>query len=96
MKIFNIFFLFLLTASTSTIAGQAEYDDCILEYLKGAKLDVATHLIKQACDENYKNTSFTSAEQKAYNNCLLEHLPGVESLQAVMNIKSACSNKFKQ
>lgn len=83
-----------LALTTPTIAGQAEYDDCILEYLKNAKLDLATHLIKQACEENYKKSSFTSGNKRAYNNCLLEHLVGVESIQAVMAIKSACGKKF--
>ena len=84
-----------IVVSISTIAGQAEYDNCILEHLKDAKLDDATRLIKQACDENYKDTSFTSDKQRSYNNCLLEHLVGVESIRAIIEIKTACSRKFK-
>ena len=79
----------------SLYAGQAEYDDCILKYLKNAKHDVATRFIKQACKENYKTPTFTSVKRKAYNNCLLEHLVGVESLDAVMEISGACNRKFK-
>jgi len=77
------------------IAGQAEYDDCILRHLKGAKTDVATHLIKQACEENYRNPGSTTGKKQEYNHCLLEHLVGVESVQAVMEIKSACGRKHK-
>ena len=84
-----------LSVSTPTIAGQAEHDECLLEHLKGAKLDVATHLIRQACDENYKNPSFTSDKKRAYNNCILEHLVGIESIQAVMDIKAVCGRKHK-
>ena len=84
-----------LGMSTLTIAGQAEYDDCILKHLKGAKVDMATQLVKQACKENYKNPSFTSDEQRAYNNCLLEHLVEIESIQAVINIKASCKSKHK-
>ena len=93
--IYTAIIIFGLAVSNSILADQEEYDDCILKYLKGAKLDVATHLIKQACNENYKNPSFTSKKRHAYNNCLLEHLSGIESIQAVMDIKSACGSKYK-
>jgi len=76
--------IMLVTAMLPVFAGQAEYDDCILKYLKGAKLDVAANLIKQACEENYRNPSFTSDKRRAYNKCLLEH---------PMEIRSACNRK---
>lgn len=85
----------LVMCSMSVSAGQKEYDDCILKNLKGAKQDMATAAIKQACQENYLSSSFVADEQRAYNHCLLEHLPGVESFQAVMEIKSACDRKYK-
>lgn len=87
--------LSLFVISTSTFAGQAEYDDCILEYLKGAKLDVATRAIRQACEENYNPPGLASNKNRAYNNCILEHLIGVESVQAVLEIKAACRRKHK-
>ena len=76
-------------------AGQSEYDDCLLKHLKNAKQDVATHLIRQACYENYMNPTFTPDKRKAYNNCLLTHLVGVESFDAVMEISSACGRKHQ-
>ena len=89
-------FSMVITAfSHAEQAEQAEYDDCLLKHLKGAKLDIATHLIKQACYENYKKPTFTSDKSRAYNNCLLEHLVGVESMQAVMDIRTACDRKYK-
>jgi len=91
----NIFLGVLLLISTLSVAGQSEYDDCILKYLKGAKLDIAAHTIKQACIENYRNPGFTSKKKRAYNACILENLPGIESLQAVMEIKSACKRKYQ-
>ena len=84
-----------MTLSIPAIAGQAEYDDCILQHLKDAKLDDATSLIKRACEENYKDTSFTSDKQRSYNDCILEHLVGVESIRAIIEIKTACSRKNK-
>lgn len=96
MKYFHIIAVILLLAtSASAMAGQAEYDDCILEHLKNAKLDVVTHIIKQACEENYMKKTFTSDKRRAYNKCLLEHLEGVESFQAVMDIRAACGNRYK-
>jgi len=86
--------LFSLLLSTPTMADQEQYDDCILGHLKGAKLDLATHLIRQACEENYKRSNFTSRKRVAYNNCLLEFLLGVESIQATMEIKAACARKY--
>jgi len=87
--------LFSLLLSTQAMADQEQYDDCILGHLKGAKLDLATHLIRQACEENYKKPNFTSKKRIAYNECLLEHLVGVEGIQATMEIKAACSRKHE-
>ena len=85
-----------LMLSIPVFAGQEEYDDCILQHLKGVKLDIVTHHIKQACYDNYKSPSFTNDKKKAYNECLLEHLPGVESVPAALEIKDACSRKSKR
>lgn len=90
-----IFIVFGLMISTLSNAGQVEYDNCILKNLKGAKLDLATNFIKQACKENFKNSSFISKNRKKYNNCLLENLIGIESMQAVLAIKSACESQYK-
>ena len=87
--------LLLLVFSLSVTAGQDEYDECILKHLKGAKIDVVSHLVMQACRENYKSPSFTSSKKKAFNECLLEHLPGVESVPAAMEIKDVCHRKSK-
>jgi len=96
MRYISLIFVVLgLTIATLSHAGQVEYDDCILKYLKGAKLDVATNYIRMACEENSKNSSFISKNRRAYNDCLLEHLAGVESLHAVMEINTACSSKYK-
>jgi len=92
----SIFVLLGLTISAFSFAGQTEYNDCILKYLKGAKLDVAVNFITTACDENSKNSSFISKNRKAYNRCLLENLVGVDSFQAVMAISNACGSKHNK
>lgn len=87
--------IFSFAIPAPTIAGQAEYDDCVLAHLKGTKLDLVAHLIKQACKNNYKNHGLTSKREIDYNNCLLKHLVGIESIQAAMEVKSACGRKHK-
>ena len=94
-QLFLAIVILALIIAKSAHAGQAEYDDCILEHLKNAKIDVAAHLIKQACVENYKSPSFISEKRRTYNLCILEHLKGVESIQAVMDMKAACVRKYK-
>ena len=75
------------------MSGQDEYNECILQHLKGAKLDVASHFIKQACDDNFQSQLTISSKRKEKNKCLLTNLVGVESLQAVMAIVDACDSK---
>jgi hypothetical protein len=95
MKHVTIVFLLSLVSAFHASADQSEYDDCILKYLSNAKLDVAAHLIKQACDENFRTPGINAKKRRAYNDCLLEHLVGIESLQATMDIKAACSSKYE-
>ncbi len=83
--------LFLVT---SVSASEQENDLCLLKHLKGTKLDMVTHLIKQACFELHEKKGVSQRRNVEYNNCLLENLPGVESAQAVIEINSACSDLY--
>jgi transposase-like protein len=93
---FALLIMIILLTASPILAGEKEYDDCILKYVKGAKVNEATRLVKKACKENYKNYVFVSDKRKEYNKCLLEHLMGIESSEAVMEIKKACDNKHLQ
>lgn len=95
MKYLYITALFYLFA-VSVNADQEQYDECILKYLKGAKIDVVTHLVMQACQENYMSPAFTSERKKAYNQCILENLAGVESVPAAMEIRAVCERKSRE
>jgi hypothetical protein len=90
------FFLLSLGLGVAMTApgGQDEYNDCVLEHLKGAKLDAATAMIRKACRENYQGPIYPSDKVRQYNECLLEYLVGVESFQAAMEIHNACSGKY--
>ena len=81
--------------SIHALAGDVEFNDCILTHMKGAKVDEATFLIEQACHENYREVRFVSEKRRAFNKCLLEHLIGVESVQAVSDINAACEDIYK-
>ena len=83
-----------VAATTITFAGQDEYNDCLLQHLKGAKHDAAADMIRQACYENYIGPFYPSERVKKYNECLLEHLVGVESFHAAMEIRNACGSKY--
>ena len=89
----KIISIILITFSLSVSAEQEEYDECILKHLIDSKIDVVTHLVMQACKENYKSPSFTNEKKKRFNECLLQHLPGVESVPAAMEIKDVCHRK---
>ncbi|MEZ5559518.1 MAG: VF_A0006 family four-cysteine protein [Pseudomonadales bacterium] len=72
---------------------QAAYDECLLEYLKGTRLDVASHLITTACRELHLDTSPSVTDRGAYNICILEHVPGTESAVAVLELREACRRR---
>ena len=78
----------------ASVFEDPKYDSCLLRHLSGAKLDFASVLIRQACDENYRDPVFTSDQEKAYNECLLDHLRGVESLNAALQIQGACDRRY--
>ena len=83
-----------MTGAVTLHAGQDEYNDCLLQHLKGAKLDVVAAMIREACYENYQGFLNPGDKVKKYNECLLEHLVDVESFQAAMEIRNACGGKY--
>lgn len=88
---------FLLLSFLSPAPGytaEEEYDDCILEHLRGAKLDLAASLIRNACYENYESIFEPREDVRQYNECLLKYLVGVENFHAAMEIRNSCANKY--
>ena len=49
----------LFSTSVSSLAWDENYEDCILENMKGAGSDVAAKAIKDACKEKHINTIFS-------------------------------------
>ena len=73
------------------------YEDCLLDHLDHAKLDVASRFIAEACEENYGTgpSRIILSKERHYNECLLEHMVGVESVDAVIRIRRACEKKYR-
>lgn len=73
-----------------------EYDDCLLQHLKNARLDVAVQMITQACHDNYVDSNFMKKRELKRNDCLLENLPGIESIEAIARVAEVCERKSKE
>jgi hypothetical protein len=85
----------ILLGSVAQARTNPEYDDCLLQHLKTARLDIATQMITQACYQNYVD-DFTKKRDIKRNECLLENLPGIESLEAVGRVSEVCDRKSKE
>ncbi len=88
---------FCLNSAVAGKKSRHEYEDCLLEHLDHAKLDVASRFIAEACEENYGSGPSTTimSDERRYNECLLEHMVGVESVDAVIRIRRACEKKYR-
>ena len=98
IRIISIVFLCHLSLNLHAAKKERyEYEDCLLEHLDHAKLDVASRFIAEACEENYgsgpSKTIFN--DERRYNECLLKHMVGVESVDAVIRIRRACERKYR-
>ena len=92
-----IFIVTHLAVSQAIAKDSYDFDDCLLDHLKGAKLDAASRFIAEACEENYGTGPSKSimTKERRYNECLLEHMVGVESVDAIIRIRRACEKKFR-
>jgi len=92
----GLFFAGLGLSGMAQARTNPEYDDCLLQHLKNARLDFATQMITQACYQNYVDDNFMSKRELKRNDCLLENLPGIESLDAVARVTEVCERKSKE
>ena len=59
MRILSIHFISIALIGLLSLSALAakkdryEYEDCLLEHMDHAKLDVASRFIAEACEENY-------------------------------------------
>lgn len=92
-----IFIVSYLAATQAIAKDKYDFDDCLLDHLKGAKLDAASRFIAEACEENYGSGPSKSimTKERRYNECLLEYMVGVESVDAIIRLRRACEKKFR-
>lgn len=79
----------LAASSNVTFAGQ-QYDQCVMQSLRGARNNNATALLTDACDKLYNNGSLLAPRDRNYYGCILQNLPGVEANLAAQQIAAAC------
>jgi hypothetical protein len=92
----GLLFVGLGFSGVALARAHPEYDDCLLQHLKNARLDVVTQMITQACYQNYVDDNFMSKRELKRNDCLLENLPGIESFDAVARVSEVCERKSKE
>lgn len=101
--IITLFFIFLaLPVSQTKAGGQAKadgvfdtehYNQCIVEGMKGVKIDLVATEIKRICSETYNRWSVSKKNQQ-YNECLMIYLDEVESYVAAKEIIKSCRRKY--
>lgn len=67
-----------------------QYDQCLLQSLRGARNASATALITDACNKLYNNGTVFLRRDRDYYACILQNVPGVESSSATEQIAAAC------
>lgn len=93
MPIILFVLILMLTSPAEAQRRNAEIDDCLLTYLKAARLDQVSILIRSTCLATYKQPNFLRKSERKYNTCLLENLQGVESGFAADTIIRACNRR---
>jgi hypothetical protein len=93
MPVILLILILFVPSSAEAQRRNPEIDDCLLTYLKAARLDNVSILIRSTCKANYRKPNFLSKSEKAYNFCLLENLQGVESAFAADTIIRTCNRK---
>jgi len=83
-----------LIATMAGVSGVAfagpQYDQCLMQSLRGARNSSATALINDACNKLYNSGSVFLPRDQRYYACILENVPGVESALAAEQIAAAC------
>jgi hypothetical protein len=83
-------FIFLKPCIALSWSLFTNYDDCVLENMKGVKSDIAARAIRNACLSKSKSWSVL----ENYDSCVLENIKEVESDVAARGILRSCRNKY--
>ena len=71
--------------------GPSNYEDCVLDYQKDAKVDQAVIAIAQMC-----SMKFAKGGDSRYPDCVLDKIEHAKTEQAVIAIAQMCSRKHQR
>jgi len=70
MKMKKLIILFLLMDSTNVLAwnmfGPSDYDECILENMKGVDSEAGANLVNKSCRNKFKNKVIDNSQQRKW------------------------------
>ena len=68
MKILSLFLLFLVSTNifAFSLFGPKNYDECILENMKGVSSDIAARLVNNSCDEKFKEKVVDNSKKREW------------------------------
>ena len=68
MKILSLFLLFLVSTNifAFSLFGPKNYDECILENMKGVSSDIAARLVDNSCDEKFKEKVVDNSKKREW------------------------------
>ena len=69
-----------------SLFGPANYDECILENIKGVSDDFGVKVITRACSNKF----FHENENPDWNECIFENMKGVSNKLQAMVITNSC------
>ena len=87
-------FLFMLSFSAVSVSGwfgPQDYDDCILEHMKGVSSSYAVSEIRRSCLQASRSKSWFGPSD--FDKCILENMEGITSDDAAMQVKRSCIQK---
>lgn len=79
--------------SVSGWFGPPDYDECILEHMKGVTSNYAVQQIRGACLRASRSDSWFGPS--SYDKCILESMEGITSDDAAMQVRGACLRKSR-
>ncbi|MCX7083196.1 MAG: hypothetical protein NT008_07535 [Methylococcales bacterium] len=68
MKILSLFLLFIVSTNifAFSLFGPKNYDECILENMKGVSSDIAARLVDNSCDEKFKEKVVDNSKKREW------------------------------
>ncbi|AAU48387.1 VF_A0006 family four-cysteine protein [Burkholderia pseudomallei] len=79
--------------SAAAFNEEQGYNQCILNALRGSRNPTATGLMRNACDQLYRNWAMLQPRDRAYHTCILDSLGDVKDTYAVQQLAAACSRQ---